>query len=204
MYISTTRLFNCLIFVAVAASYGHNTTSICNALFSILPEQIFFPDSNTYNASITSYPFLQLQQHPYCIVRPKTAQDVSRVVSILRESHHTNFAVKGGGHNVNTGFNNIDDGVTIDMQSMQAVDVHGTVVQVGAGALWQQVYEAVEPHNITVMGGRIGVVGVAGFVTGGKLSHILKISLASDRAPPSAGRWPLVEHFVGISRSATS
>ena len=42
----------------------------------------------------------------------------------------------------------------------------GTAV-VGAGLIWDQVYEALEPHGVSVVGGRVSGVGVAGFVLGG-------------------------------------
>ena len=38
---------------------------------------------------------------------------------------------------------------------------------VGAGLLWDDVYEALEPYNVNVVGGRAGGVGVAGFSLGG-------------------------------------
>lgn len=84
----------------------------------------------------------------------------------------TQFAIRGGGHNVNVGWNNIENGVTIDMRSMKAVSVGigDEVVSVGAGAVWQDVYDVTDKRNISVLGGRIGVVGVAGFLTGG-MSH---------------------------------
>ncbi|KAF1936235.1 FAD binding domain-containing protein [Clathrospora elynae] len=119
-----------------------------------------------------SYPFLQLRLHPSCIVRPRTAHDVSTAISILESCNSTKFAIKGGGHNANAGYNNIQDGVTIDMQSMKYVEVArgDAVVRVGAGALWQDVYDEAETRNLTVLGGRIGVVGTAGFLTGGGIS----------------------------------
>jgi FAD/FMN-containing dehydrogenase len=91
-------------------------------------------------------------------------------MTILKESNSTRFAIKGGGHNANAGFNNIDNGVTVDMQSLNAVQVArgDGVVGVEAGALWQDVYDVAEKRNLTVLGGRIGVVGTAGFLTGGK------------------------------------
>lgn len=68
------------------------------------------------------------------------------------------------------GSNNIENGVTIDMQSLNKVQVAkgDKVVMVNAGALWQNVYDEADKRNLTVMGGRIGVVGTAGFLTGGK------------------------------------
>lgn len=138
----------------------------------MLPNDVFYPEAPTYNASILSYPFLQLRLHPDCILRPRSARDVSTAVSILRDSNSTQFAVKGGGHNANVGFNNIQNGVTIDMQSLNGVEIArgNGVIRVGAGALWQNVYDVAEKRNLTVLGGRIGLVGTAGFLTGGGVS----------------------------------
>jgi FAD/FMN-containing dehydrogenase len=156
--------------LASAVSAYSESCDACEQLSSALPNNTFYPTAPTYNASIQSYPFLQLRLHPSCIVRPSTSQDVSTAVSILAQTNCTKFAIKGGGHNANAGSNNIDDGVTIDMQSLKKVEVAkgDKVVRVGAGALWQDVYDTAEKRNRTVMGGRIGVVGTAGFLTGGK------------------------------------
>jgi FAD/FMN-containing dehydrogenase len=62
------------------------------------------------------------------------------------------------------------------MQSMKKVEVSrgDRVVRVGAGALWQDVYDEAEKRNLTVRGGRIGVVGTAGFLTGDKSDYGLQ------------------------------
>lgn len=156
-----------LLAASAFAAQGPADTSICDDLASVLPNSTFFPDSTTYNASIVSYPFVQSRLHPYCIFRPRVAEDVATVLRLLQAKKGAKFAVKGGGHNANVGFNNIEHGVTIDMQSMKAVEHFGNVARVGAGALWQDVYDVVTKRNHTVLGGRIGVVGVAGFLTGG-------------------------------------
>lgn len=168
MRFSALHSFNCLVLgAAVVLAEGSGAT--CDELASVLPDNTFFPETTVYNASVISYPFLQGRIHPSCIVRPKSAHDVSTALSVLKDSNCTKFAVKGGGHNPNTDINNIADGVTIDMQSLNLVEVAkgDKVVQVGAGAVWQNVYDVAEKRNLTVLGGRIGVVGTAGFLTGG-------------------------------------
>jgi hypothetical protein len=42
---------------------------------------------------------------------------------------------------------------------------------IGAGLVWDDVYEALMPHNVSVLGGRVSGVGVAGFLLGGGLLH---------------------------------
>ncbi|RYN93886.1 hypothetical protein AA0120_g4373 [Alternaria tenuissima] len=137
--------------VITAYEYPSNP---CADLALILPNSTFFPTTPTYNASIHSYPFLQLRLHPSCIIRPSSAKDVSTAITTLLQNNNTKFAIRSGGHNANAGFNNIDGGVTIDMQSMNK----------------QNVYDKAEKRNLTVLGGRIGVVGTAGFLTGGGIS----------------------------------
>ena len=43
---------------------------------------------------------------------------------------------------------------------------NGTV-DVGTGLLWDDVYAALEPFNVTALGGRISGIGVAGLTLGG-------------------------------------
>ncbi|KAH8704422.1 hypothetical protein GQ44DRAFT_664060 [Phaeosphaeriaceae sp. PMI808] len=171
MRLSNLAFFGCLGFGFALADYAP-LPSTCGELASVLPNQVYYPEAPTYNASISSYPFLQLRLHPSCIVQPKSAHDVSIALDILRASNRTRFAVKGGGHNANTGFNNIQNGVTIDMRSIKSVEISkgDEVIRVGAGALSQDAYDAAEKRNLTVLAGRIGVVGLGGFLTGGGIS----------------------------------
>ena len=168
MHFHILYLSSWLITVGLAAT-SNTSTFICDVLSSAIPGKVIFPENEKYNASISSYPFLQLRLHPTCVVRPETAEQVSRAITILTQDKRTRFAVKGGGHNANAGFNNIQDGVTIDMQSMNAVELElgNQVARVGAGALSQDVYDALGKHNLSALAGRIGVVGVGGFITGG-------------------------------------
>jgi FAD/FMN-containing dehydrogenase len=47
------------------------------------------------------------------------------------------------------------------------VDSVTRTVDVGAGLIWDQVYETLEPTGLNVVGGRIPNVGVAGLTLGG-------------------------------------
>ena len=60
-------------------------------------------------------------------------------------------------------------GVQIAMTRFNGVDLDadaGTVT-VGAGLIWDDVYAALAPHDVMVVGGRVSGVGVAGFSLGG-------------------------------------
>lgn len=144
----------------------------CSALAAGLASQVFTPGSRGYNESLTSYFSAQeTAVHPSCIVKPLSTGDVSKAVATLTRSN-CSFAVRSGGHGMWAGNANIANGVTIDLQGMDAVSLQNgsSVVSVGAGARWGHVYEALVPHNLVIAGGRVGTVGVAGLTLGGGLS----------------------------------
>lgn len=47
------------------------------------------------------------------------------------------------------------------------VDKSTSTVEIGAGLLWDDVYRALDGTGLNVVGGRVGGVGVAGFILGG-------------------------------------
>jgi FAD/FMN-containing dehydrogenase len=110
---------------------------------------------------------------PSCMLYPKNAQEVSTIVQILNENNET-FAIKSGGHNPNAGFSSIQGGPLISTKELNEVtfDPASMTVRVGPGNDWQDVHKALEGTNVTVVGGRIGEVGVGGYVLGGGLSFL--------------------------------
>lgn len=76
--------------------------------------------------------------------------------------------MKGGGHTRNPGFSSTKR-VEIAMSRFNETKVNssGGTVEVGAGLTWDQVYEALEPTGVNVIGGRVPGVGVAGLTLGG-------------------------------------
>jgi hypothetical protein len=45
-------------------------------------------------------------------------------------------------------------------------EIDQTVV-IGAGLIWDDVFAALAPHNVSVLGARVTGIGVAGFILGG-------------------------------------
>ncbi|KAF7876404.1 hypothetical protein EAF04_001496 [Stromatinia cepivora] len=146
--------------------------STCNSLSSLLPGKVFFPGSLPYDASIAGSWFLENRLTSTCFVKPQSAADVSSAVKVLKRSPSTQFAIKGGGHAFNTGFSAIDKGVTIDLRTMNTVDVveDQFIANIGAGALWSEVFNVLDTYNQSALGGRVSDVGVGGLITGGGLS----------------------------------
>jgi FAD/FMN-containing dehydrogenase len=81
-----------------------------------------------------------------------------------------NFAVRSGGHMSNPGFGSIGaEGVLFDVGGMNDIVVSAdrSTVEVGPGATWDAIYEELEKHERTVVGGRVCQVGAAGLILGG-------------------------------------
>ncbi|KAF2086998.1 FAD binding domain-containing protein [Saccharata proteae CBS 121410] len=110
---------------------------------------------------------------PSCIFAPSTADEVATIVKALNNNNES-FAIKSGGHNPNTEFASIDGGPLINMKNLNEVTldpVAGTV-RVGPGNRWDDVQQTLDGTNYTIVGGRIGNVGVGGYMLGGGLSFL--------------------------------
>jgi FAD/FMN-containing dehydrogenase len=89
--------------------------------------------------------------------------------------------------------------VTIDLARIAhlELDEKAQSISVGPGNRWVDVYTALEPLGLTVVGGRSAYVGVGGFLQGGKLR---KFHLAASGANLNQKRWhflPLKPLWVG-------
>lgn len=152
-----------------------------------LPGKVFRPESQQYTESVDSYFSAQESQiKPACVVRPGTTADVVSAISLLIKANQlqgigsVKFAVRSGGHACFAGSANVADGVTIDLRDMNLIEViqDSTQLCVGAGALWGQVYRALDPLGLAVPGGRHSQVGVGGLTLGGKTLHVISLSIA--------------------------
>ena len=136
-----------------------------------LQKKVLFPDSDEYNERQESFWSLYSKVEPAVIVCPTSAQEVSTILKTLTNAGQA-FAVRSGGHTQWTGANNIEGGVTIDLQHLNWVifDKDTNTVDIGPGARWKEVYAELEKHGRLVAGGRNGKVGVGGLLLGGGLT----------------------------------
>ncbi|KAI2625678.1 FAD binding domain-containing protein [Hypoxylon sp. NC1633] len=110
---------------------------------------------------------------PTCIIEPETTEEVAALVSILLGNSET-FAIKSGGHNPNNYFASVDGGPLISTKRLNEIifDPHSETVRVGPGNRWDEVGEQLDATGYTVVGGRIGNVGVGGYLLGNGLSFM--------------------------------
>ena len=122
-------------------------------------------------------------QTPSCAILPSTPQAVSIAVKIINFLK-IKFATRSGGHSPNPGFAAIGQpGVLIDMSKLNQVTVSAdhSIVTLGPGAIWGNVYAELDQYNIGVVGGRLPSIGVAGLILGGGYFHFsAKYGLAAD------------------------
>ncbi|KAE8375362.1 putative 6-hydroxy-D-nicotine oxidase [Aspergillus bertholletiae] len=122
-------------------------------------------------------------QTPSCAILPRSESDVSKALRIIT-FFRAKFAVRSGGHSPNPGWAGIDQpGILVDLRRLNGINLSHdqSVLSVGPGARWGDVYQTLEPTGVTVMGGRIGDVGVGGLILGGGYFHFSgQYGLAAD------------------------
>jgi FAD/FMN-containing dehydrogenase len=117
------------------------------------------------------------------VILPHNANDVSLTIKTIK-FWKVKFAIRSGGHSPNPGWSSIGEpGMLVDLQLMDKISVSDDkkVASLGPGGNWGEVYEALDTHRVSVVGGRIPQVGVGGLILGGGLSHFSgKYGLAAD------------------------
>ncbi|KAK9423444.1 putative FAD binding domain-containing protein [Seiridium unicorne] len=160
------------VLVLTISLFFTSALSVCTNISAVVPGEVFLPNTSAYNSSLASYFFLGEQtQTPDYIIAPTSSSDVARVIKAI-DSCACLVSVRSGGHSPNAGFSNGDSGITIDLRGNDEISLNedASIVSVGSGALWIDVYKSLEPLNRTVVGARVADVGLGGFLTGGGLS----------------------------------
>src|SRR5215218_5125810 len=93
-------------------------------------------------------------------------QDVAEAIAYAR-SEGLPLAARSGGHCF--AGRSSTDGVVIDVSPMDSVEAAGGLATIGAGARLGDVYDALDPHGVTIPAGCGPEVGIAGLTLGGGL-----------------------------------
>ncbi|CAG1980631.1 hypothetical protein FGSG_10611 [Fusarium graminearum PH-1] len=164
------------------ASPNTPTASACRQIAKALGEGVFFPDDTDYSELSTINWSQTAWAQPACIVSPSNASEVSKVVKIA-VAQKARFAIRSGGHSANPGYANINDGILISLDRLTKTvfDPSTSLVSIGPGNRWGEVYEHLEQFNRTMVGGRVPTVGVGGLTLGSGLSYLTDLhGLACD------------------------
>jgi FAD/FMN-containing dehydrogenase len=114
-------------------------------------------NSSAYSNFTGSYWSAQQGElRPSCVFKPAKTLDVSTVI-LLARVYQCPFAVKGGGHAAWAGASSIENGITVSMELFKQIVVSSDkhTVDIGPGLRWSDVYSGIEPHGISVVGGRV-------------------------------------------------
>ncbi|KAH0826904.1 hypothetical protein J3R83DRAFT_4496 [Lanmaoa asiatica] len=129
----------------------------------------FFPFGGSgYKASVTHY-FNSSTEISACAVQPGSVEDLQ---SIKNNMSLPRLQVKCGGHSTNPGFSSTE-GIQIYLVRFNkiTIDTEKKFVHVEAGCLFEELYRALAPHKLNIVGGSgLAGVGVTGWVLGGGYS----------------------------------
>ncbi|KAF8182933.1 FAD-binding domain-containing protein [Pholiota molesta] len=130
---------------------------------------VYYPGEPLYEKGVYHYAISSTQPSK-CVVEAGTPSDVGKTLVILGKTR-TPFAVKSGGHATNPGFSSTPD-VHISLYRLSEVkyDPELQTATIGTGLIWDDVYAALEPFGVSVLGGRVTGIGVGGFILGGGYS----------------------------------
>jgi FAD/FMN-containing dehydrogenase len=99
------------------------TKLACSQLSQSLPNKVFSPRQRQYKKENGDYWNAGLEElGPACIAMPSSAQDVSKIVTLLNEHENVPFAIKSGGHSPNAGMASVKDGVLIALRNVAGTE----------------------------------------------------------------------------------
>ncbi len=136
------------------------------------PPPVILPEHSGYDEARRAWN-LAADQRPAAIVQARSADDVVGAVTLAAE-HGLQVAAQSTGH-LAAALPDLDRTVLVrTMIAGVEVDPVARRARVGAGAIWQDVIDAVTPHGLAALSGSTHDVGVMGYVLGGGLSWLAR------------------------------
>jgi FAD/FMN-containing dehydrogenase len=133
--------------------------------------RVITPADGDYDEARTVFPG-GIDRRPAAIVRPLDAFEVSRVVTVARETG-AELAVRGGGHS-GAGHGVNDGGLVLDLRDMRGldIDVVGRSAWADAGLTAGEYTEAAAMHGLATGFGDAPTVGIGGITLGGGVGYL--------------------------------
>ncbi|TID25099.1 FAD binding domain-containing protein [Venturia nashicola] len=177
MFSLSTSSARCFISIVLPLSllFSSVLAGTCTILEQKYPEiQVLYPGAQRYRITTDDYWSRGCAaMKPQCVIYPRDAAQMATVVKILKETDEP-YAVKSGGHNPNKGMSSVVGGPLISTANLNEVVYNrpSQTIRFGPGQSWENVTDALKPYGVAVVGGRVGNVGVAGYMLGGGLSFM--------------------------------
>ncbi|HSC92949.1 MAG TPA: FAD-binding oxidoreductase [Gaiellaceae bacterium] len=153
-------------------SRSHPTISISD-LRDLVQGRVIGPSDDDYDSARTVF-LGDVDRRPAAIVRAADATDVSRVVSLARETG-VELAVRGGAHS-SAGHGVTEGGIVLDLGDMRRLelDVEGRTAWAEAGLTAGEYTRAAAQHGLATGFGDTGSVGIAGITLGGGVGYLVR------------------------------
>jgi len=115
-----------------------------------------------------------IDRRPAVIIKPADAAEVSRVVTLARETG-LEIAIRSGGHST-AGHSVSDGGIVLDLSKMKdlQIDVEGRTAWAETGLTAGEFTNAVGKHGLAVGFGDTGSVGIGGITLGGGVGYLVR------------------------------
>ena len=135
--------------------------------------RVIAPDDAEYDEARTVF-YGGIDRRPAVIVRVADATDVSRVVSLARETGLP-LAVRSGGHSI-AGQSVCDGGIVLDLTDMKMldIDVAGRTAWADTGLTAAEFSTATGAHGLGIGFGDTGSVGIGGITLGGGVGYLVR------------------------------
>jgi FAD/FMN-containing dehydrogenase len=105
------------------------------------------------------------------VVRPRSAEQVAAAVRVAADAGLP-IAVRGGGHG--SGRFSVEGAVLIELAGLAGVEVDGTRVRIGGGAVWGDVAATLGARGLALTSGDTKSVGVGGLTLGGGVGWFVR------------------------------
>ena len=134
-------------------------------LRSAIGGQVVTPDDPAYEEARNVWNG-RIDRRPALVASCTSTEDVVAAVEFGRANDLV-VAVRGGAHST-PGYSTCDDGIVIDLQPMNGVEVDPEArrARVQGGAVWADLDAATQEHGLAVTGGRVSDTGVGGLALG--------------------------------------
>jgi FAD/FMN-containing dehydrogenase len=142
-------------------------------LRSVLSGNVIAPEDATYDEARTVF-YGGIDRRPALIARAKSAADVSRVVSLARESG-LELAVRSGGHSP-AGHSTTDGGIVLDLSEMKGLEIDAArrTAWAETGLTAGDYTTAAGAHGLATGFGDSGSVGIGGITLAGGIGYLVR------------------------------
>jgi FAD/FMN-containing dehydrogenase len=146
---------------------------VIEELRAVLAGRVITPGDDAYEQARSVF-YGSIDRRPAVIARAADASDVSRIVSLARESR-AELAVRSGGHSL-AGHGVSEGGIVLDLSDLQAfeTDVRGRTAWAETGLTAGRYTVAAGEHGLATGFGDTGSVGIGGLTLGGGVGFFVR------------------------------